>query len=194
MISIPFKFGQFAVLRSLLFSSRKLNLIFVLDNNVHCCDVYSLLWWSTRCVVVYTCFFCVSLLVTYICHIRLKHPALARFPFQIWPWLDVKKIKSTGNLLVSKSWHCMWWCVTGKDFGCSKSHVFVLGPEDGHAKLADIARHLSSEVAMQRLSLDNLTISYVDSVVQGKSNNCTCEYNTTTTTTATPIKIKPVWI
>jgi len=53
--------------------------------------------------------------------------------------------------------------------------VFVLGPEDSHAKLTDIARQLSSEVAMQRLSLDNLTISYVDTVVQGKSHNCSCD-------------------
>ena len=61
-------------------------------------------------------------------------------------------------------------CVTAKDLGCSKSRVFVVGPEDGRAKFADIARQLSSEVAMQRLSLDSLTISHVDSVVQGKSD------------------------
>ena len=59
-------------------------------------------------------------------------------------------------------------CIAAKDFGGSKSHVFVLGPEDGQAKLADIAKQLSAEVVMQRLSLDNLTISYVDSFVQGK--------------------------
>lgn len=46
--------------------------------------------------------------------------------------------------------------------------MFVLGPEDGHSKLVDITRQLSAEVAMQRLSLDSLTISYVDSVIQGK--------------------------
>ena len=46
--------------------------------------------------------------------------------------------------------------------------MFVLGPDDGHSKLADIARQLSEEVAMQRLSLDSLTVSYVDSVVQGE--------------------------
>jgi len=154
---------------------------------IHCYD-------DQHVVLLFTLVFfaCHCWLLTYVIYGSNIQP-WPDLPFQIWPWLDVRKIKSTGNLLVSKSWHCMWWCVTGKDFGCSKSHVCVLGPEDGHAKLADIARHLSSEVAMQRLSLDNLTISYVDSVVQGKSNNCTCEY-TTTTTTATPIKIKPVWI
>jgi len=67
---------------------------------------------------------------------------------------------------------CLVICVAAKDFGCSKSRVFVLGPEDSHAQLADIARQLSSEVAMQRLSLDGLTISYVDSVVQGKFDLC----------------------
>jgi len=58
--------------------------------------------------------------------------------------------------------------VTAKDFVGCKSRVCVLGPEDGRAKLADIARQLSAQVAMQRLSLDSLTIPYVDSVVQGK--------------------------
>jgi len=58
--------------------------------------------------------------------------------------------------------------VVAKDFAGSKSRVFVLGPEDSHSKLADIARQLSKEVSMQRLSLDALTVSYVDSVVQGE--------------------------
>jgi len=57
---------------------------------------------------------------------------------------------------------------TGSEFGDSKSRVYVLGPDDGHSRLVDIARQLSSAVAMQRLSLDHLTVSYVDSVVQGK--------------------------
>jgi len=59
-------------------------------------------------------------------------------------------------------------CVTVKDFGGSKSRVFVLGPDDGHSVLADIARQLSEEISMQRLSLDSLTVPYVDSVIQGK--------------------------
>jgi len=46
--------------------------------------------------------------------------------------------------------------------------VFVLGPEDGHPKLTDISRQLSVDVAMQRLSLDQLTTLFVDSVIQGK--------------------------
>jgi len=57
--------------------------------------------------------------------------------------------------------------MTVRELG-SKSRVFVLGPEDGHSKLVDITRELSREVAMQRLSLDGLTVSYVDSVIQGK--------------------------
>ena len=67
---------------------------------------------------------------------------------------------------------CMFAClhVTVKDLcGGSKSRVFVLGPESGHSKLTDIARQLSAEVAMQRLSVDSITIPYVDSVIQGES-------------------------
>ena len=59
-------------------------------------------------------------------------------------------------------------CVPARDFSDIKSRVYVIGPEDGQARLADIARQLSADVAMQRLSLESLTVSYVDSVVQGK--------------------------
>jgi dehydrodolichyl diphosphate syntase complex subunit NUS1 len=144
----------------------------VVEDDISLVDIARLVAWSTAAGIGYVTIY------DHRGHCKQNRADLLNKVINEWRQVTVEKrgkvhcdLKSSNSplsfhiqderLLAQNGWHMA-------DSATSEPRVFILGPDDGRQGLVDVARQLSCAAASQRLVPADISVSYVDTLIQDK--------------------------